>query len=94
VLGDLGKLEEARDLLCKALASDEVSYAPGHPSIAISQSNLATVLKDLGELQEARDLARKAYATTLCRLGSDHPLTRKFRANLGVLDGEDDGGGD
>jgi hypothetical protein len=65
--------------------------ASGHPSIAISQSNLALVLKELGELEEARDLAKKAYATTLCRLGSDHPLTRKFRANLGVLDGEDDG---
>ena len=36
-----------RDLLRKALASDEASYAPGHPSIARSQSNLALVLQPL-----------------------------------------------
>lgn len=37
----LERLEEARDLLQKALASDEKSFEPGHPSIAHSQSNLA-----------------------------------------------------
>ena len=55
-------MEEARDLLRKALASDEKTFEPGHPSIAISQSNLALVLKDLGQLEEARDLLRKAYS--------------------------------
>jgi hypothetical protein len=40
--------------------------ASGHPSIAISQSNVALVLKDLGELEEARDLAKKAP-------GAGHP---------------------
>jgi hypothetical protein len=37
--------------------------ASGHPSIAISQSNLVLVLKDLGDVEEARDLLEKAYAT-------------------------------
>jgi hypothetical protein len=60
VLKELGELAEARDLLRKALASDEKTFAPGHPSIAIRQSNLATVLQDLGELEEAHDLLRKA----------------------------------
>ena len=56
-------MEEARDLLRQALASDEKSFEPGHPSIAISQSNLALVLKDLGQLEEARDLLRQALAS-------------------------------
>jgi hypothetical protein len=42
-LMDLGRLEEARDLLRKALASYEKSFEPGHPSIAAIQLNLSTV---------------------------------------------------
>ena len=61
VLKDLGQLEEARDLLRKALASAEKKFEPGHPSIATIQSNLAAVLKDLGQLEETRDLLRKAH---------------------------------
>ena len=67
--------------------------ASGHPSIAISQSNLVLVLKDLGEVEEARDLLEKAYATALSRLGFNHPMTRTIRANLRVLKG-DEGSGD
>ena len=69
MLKDLGQLEEARDLLRKALASDEKSFEPGHPFIARSQSNLALVLKDLGQLEEARDLLREAHPTFLERFG-------------------------
>ena len=82
---DLGEPEEARDLLRKALASAERSYAPGHPYIAGRQSNLATALKDLGELEEARDLLRKAYATLLGKFGPDHPKTRIVEQNLASL---------
>jgi hypothetical protein len=64
----LGQLEEARDLLKKALASDEKTFKPGHPSIAIRQSNLALVLRDLGQLGEARDLESKAAAATRRRV--------------------------
>jgi tetratricopeptide (TPR) repeat protein len=85
VLKDLGQLEEARDLLQKALASDERSYEPGHPSIAIRQSNLAVVLKDLGQLEEARDLLRQAYSSFLSRFGPDHIHTRTVKANLDSL---------
>jgi tetratricopeptide (TPR) repeat protein len=92
VLQDLGELREARDLLRKALASDEASYAAGHPSIARGQSNLAMVLKDLGELEEARDLLKKAYASALSRSGFNHPMTRTFRGNLEGLGRKKDGG--
>jgi tetratricopeptide (TPR) repeat protein len=61
VLRDLGQLEEARDLLSKALASAQNTFQPGHSMIATIQSNLATVLLDLGQLDEARDLLSKAH---------------------------------
>jgi hypothetical protein len=66
----------------------ERGYSRISKSIAINQSNLATVLRDLGEREEARDLLKKAYATALARLGFDHPTTRTIRANLGNLEGK------
>jgi tetratricopeptide (TPR) repeat protein len=81
-------LEEARDLLRQALDSAEKSFAPGHPSIARSQSNLALVLQDLGQLEEARDLLRKAYSASKERYGPDHRSTRIFKGNLEALPGE------
>jgi tetratricopeptide (TPR) repeat protein len=38
VLQDLGQLEEARDLLQRALASDEKTFELGHPAIAIRRT--------------------------------------------------------
>ncbi len=75
-------MEEARDLLRQALASDEKSFEPGHPDIARSQSNLAMVLNNLGQLEEARDLLRKSYSAFLERLGPDHPHTKTAKNNL------------
>ncbi|MBV8904943.1 MAG: toll/interleukin-1 receptor domain-containing protein, partial [Acidobacteriia bacterium] len=59
----LGRYSDARRALTEALASSEKTFAPGHPSIAVGQSNLALVLKDVGQLGEARDLLRKALAS-------------------------------
>jgi tetratricopeptide (TPR) repeat protein len=56
----LGRYSDARRALSSALASDEKTFEPGHPSIAISQSNLGMVLKELGQLEQARDLLQKA----------------------------------
>ena len=59
----MGRFTAARHSFSRALASAEKSFEPGHPSIAIDQSNLALVLKDLGQLEEARDLLCKALAS-------------------------------
>ena len=47
----LGRLEDARVLLEKALAAAEQAFERGHPAIAKRQSDLAAVLKDLGRLE-------------------------------------------
>jgi hypothetical protein len=65
----------------KSLRLCEELYPRGSAEIAISQSNLATVLKDLGELEEARDLAYQAYDAFLNRLGPGHSYTKTAKAN-------------
>lgn len=88
MLNGLGELEEVRELLRAALASHEQIYAPGHPSIAIHQSNLAMVLQDLGELTElteARELLQHSYDSLEQKFGSEHPSTRIVKGNLDRL---------
>ncbi|MDY6930577.1 MAG: tetratricopeptide repeat protein, partial [Halobacteriota archaeon] len=65
----------------RALILSEENYDPGHPSIAISQSNLALVLQDLGDLEEARDLSYLAYRAYLEKFGPDHPGTITIKNN-------------
>lgn len=69
----------------KALASAEKTFEPGHPSIAIRQSNLATVLKDLGELEEARELLRNALASVEKAFPPAHPSVVTIRSNLNAV---------
>ena len=83
-----GRYMLAKGAMERSLREAEASYEPGHPSIAVSQSNLALVLQDLGELAEARDLLRKAYRSLHDKLGPNHPNTRKVLGNLRSVEGE------
>ncbi|GJQ59459.1 MAG: TIR domain-containing protein [Candidatus Scalindua sp. AMX11] len=58
---------------------------PGHPSIAISQSNLALVLQDLGELEEARDLLRDALNSAQKSFEPGHPSIAIRQSNLALV---------
>ncbi len=69
----LGRYSDARRNFTKALASAEKTYAPGHPTIAEFQSNLAEVLRNLGQLQEARDLLRQTLASNEKTYEPGHP---------------------
>ncbi|NTU41557.1 MAG: ATP-binding protein [Nitrospirales bacterium] len=73
VLQDLGEYAEARDLLEKAMRSDEKNFGPDHPTTAVSYSNLATVLQDLGEYAEALVLAERALQVFKDCLPAGHP---------------------
>jgi len=64
---------------------DEMNFDPGHPSIAISQSNLAMVLKDLGKPEAAEPLLREAHRSFLTCFGPEHPSTRIAKNNLDGL---------
>jgi len=83
-----GRYVLAKGALTASLQEAEASFEPGHPSIAISQSNLALVLQGLGELAEARDLLRRAYRSFLDKLGPNHPNTKTVLGNLRSVGGE------
>jgi tetratricopeptide (TPR) repeat protein len=85
VLGDLGELEEARDLLRATLEAAKQTFDPGHPTIALRQSNLATVLQDLGELEEARNLLQAALESDQQTFEPGHPNIAIRQSNLAVV---------
>ena len=80
----LGRYADARRARTEALASAEKTFAPGHPSIATSQSNLALVLEDLGQLDEARDLLKKALASAEKTFAPGHPSIATSQSNLAL----------
>ena len=71
--------------LTMALAAAETTFEPGHPSIAIRQSNLAWVLQNLGQLEEARDLLRKALASEETTFAPGHPSIAIRQSNLALV---------
>jgi len=85
VLQDLGEYERAKELLEKAVNSDEKNFDPDHPSTAIRYSNLAIVLKELGEYERAKELLEKAVKSDEKNFGSDHPSTARSYSNLATV---------
>jgi len=81
----LARYSDARRTLAAALACDEKTFAPGHPSIAIRQSNLAMALRNLGQLDEARDLLRRALASDEKTFGPGHPSIAISQSNLAMV---------
>jgi tetratricopeptide (TPR) repeat protein len=81
----MGRFTTARDAHSTALGVAENSFAPGHPSIAASQSNLATELRDLGHLEKASDLLRKALASDEQFLAPGHPSIAIRQSNLALV---------
>ena len=69
----------------KSLNLSEERYPASSPQIAISQSNLAMVLKDLGELEEARDLLRQALESDQKSFEPDHPSIAISQSNLAMV---------
>ncbi|GJL49503.1 MAG: hypothetical protein NPIRA01_07300 [Nitrospirales bacterium] len=77
-----GRYQLAKAVGKHALELASHAYEPGHPSIAIRQSNLAMVLKDLGELEEAKTLLIHSYEAFKNLLGKGHSKTLTVKGNL------------
>ena len=73
ILKDLGDYQGAKALLEKVTKSAEESFGEGHPTTAVSYSNLALVLKDLEELDQAKFLSKKAVDIFKNTLPPGHP---------------------
>jgi len=83
--GDQGRYRLAETYRRQALESAQKSFEPGHPSVAIRQSNLALVLKALGELSEARDLLRQALESDKKSFEPGHPSVARSQSNLALV---------
>jgi tetratricopeptide (TPR) repeat protein len=80
-----GRYLPAKSFCRDALSRSERAYAPGHPSIARRQSDLALVLRNLGEPEEARDLLRKALASDEASYAPGHPTIAISQSNLAAV---------
>jgi hypothetical protein len=82
---DLGQPADARPLLERAVAIDEATYGPDHPTVAVRLSNLAMVHHALGQHVAARPLLERAIAIVEARLHPNHPRVVLYRKHLAVL---------
>jgi tetratricopeptide (TPR) repeat protein len=85
VLKNLGDYDGAKDLLEKAVMSNEKNFGTEHPATSTSYSNLATVLQDLGEYEGAKDLLEKAARSNEINFGTEHPATSTSYSNLATV---------
>jgi tetratricopeptide (TPR) repeat protein len=69
----------------RALKSDEKTYGPDHPTVAIRVNNLGSVLKDLGDLAGAKAAYERALKIWEANLGPDHPQVATGVNNLGSV---------
>lgn len=73
VLKDLGDYFQAKELLEKAVVSNEKNFGPEHPTTAVSYSNLALMLLDLGDYEKAFGLSEKSVKVLTSTLPAGHP---------------------
>ena len=76
---------DAEPLMRRALASDEATYGPGHPNVAIRLNNLAQLLKDTNRLTDAEPLMQRALAIDEASYEPDHPNVARDLNNLALL---------
>ena len=73
---------QAEPLIRRALAIDEASFGPEHPTVARVLNNLGGFLRATGRLVEAEPLVRRALAIAEANYGADHPTVAIGLNNL------------
>jgi tetratricopeptide (TPR) repeat protein len=82
---DTSRLAEAEPLFQRALAIDERSFGPEHPTVAVRLSNLALLLQDTNRLAGAEPLFRRALAIHEHSYGPHNPTVATGLNNLARL---------
>jgi tetratricopeptide (TPR) repeat protein len=85
LLGDVGHLPEATNLLHQSVAMSVGLVGEDHPLSAEAMRRLGVIQADLGKYAEAEQLLVPASQTLLRRLGPDDPQTLRCRQNLAAL---------
>ncbi len=81
----LGNYMYAKELLERAIASDEVNFGSEHPITASGYSKLAMTLRDLGDYEGAKELLEKELASHKNNFDPDHPSTVVGYSNLAMV---------
>ncbi|MCG6985740.1 MAG: tetratricopeptide repeat protein, partial [Thiocapsa sp.] len=76
---------EAEPLMRRALAIDEASFGPEHPTVAVDLNNLAGLLQDTNRPDEAEPLMRRALAIDEASFGPGHPTVAIDLNNLATI---------
>ena len=79
------RLNQAEPLLRRALAIDEASLGPDHPSVATGLNNLAQLLQDTNHMDQAEPLLRRSLKIHEASLGHNHPTVATQLNNLATL---------
>jgi tetratricopeptide (TPR) repeat protein len=82
---DRGRYQDARKMGQFSLSLAQQSFEPGHLSIAIRQSNLATVLQDLDDLKGAKTLLTEALKSNQQNFEPGHPNIAISQSNLALV---------
>ena len=88
LLQNTGRATEAEPLMRRALDIDEASFAPDHPTVAISLNNYALLLLYEGRFAEAQPLMRRGLNILIDfsrRTGHRHPNLQTGLRNYTVL---------
>jgi tetratricopeptide (TPR) repeat protein len=76
---------QAEQMMRRALAIDEKSLRPDHPTVATRLNNLAELLKATNRLAEAEPMFRRALAIDEKSYGPDHPNVATGLNNLAAF---------
>jgi len=74
-------VDEAEQLMRRALAIDEANFAADHPRLANGLSNLALLLHETGRKAATEPQMRRALASYIQRLGAEHLLSQGVRSH-------------
>jgi tetratricopeptide (TPR) repeat protein len=85
LLTSKARYADAEPLYRRALAINEASYGPDHPTVATGLNNLAVLLEDTNRSSEAEPLYRRALAISEASYGPDHPTVAIRLNNLASL---------
>lgn len=85
VMQDSSRLEEAGDLICRAIAIDEKSYGCAHTNVASSKLCYALILQAMNRFEEAESEIRTSFRIFYDHYGAEHPNTQLARSNYAFL---------
>jgi len=82
LLKDIGRLDEAEQLMRRALAINERIYGPDHPNIGLGLNNLGSLMQANNNFEEAEHFFQRALQITERTLGLNHITSRLISAIL------------